>query len=187
MVEFNEGGLLPSGVHKCDEDEFRTLLVDRFPTSTSRAIIAAGFTRLRADACDCDIAGMHWVDGSFVTNKVDPDDVDLVTFVDAELLDSLAGTPAEEFIMGTLAAGPATPPQYRSDSYLVAVAASTHPGHDAFMLARDYWRQWFGQMRTLLGPDGEPLPPNSKGILQMELGDSLKQPQVAVWGGAANV
>lgn len=186
MVEFNASGVLPVGVHGCDEGEFRGLLVDSFPESTTRAIIAAGFTRLRLDACGYGVAGLHWIDGSYVTNKTDPDDIDVVTFVDVGLLDALQGTPAEAFVLRVLAGGPATSPVYRSDSYVVAVAPADHPNHDAFMKARDYWRKWFGQMRTLLGPDGVPLPPRSKGILQMELGDPLRQPQVATWGGAIN-
>lgn len=186
MVEFNESGVLPVGVHDCDDGEFRRLLVDGFPESTSRAIIAAGFTNLRSDACACKLAGVQWVDGSYVTDRADPDDVDVVTFVDLGLLESLEGTPAEEFIMGVLVRGPETPARYRSDSYLVAVAPESHPYRDEFLAACDYWRNWFGQMRTLLGPDGAPLPARSKGILQMELGDPLKRPQVTAWGGGSN-
>lgn len=186
MVGFNECGLLPVGVHDCGEGEFRALLVDGFPNSATRGIIAAGFARLRTDASDFDIAGVHWIDGSYVTDKTNPDDIDVVTFVDVDLLDSLEGSPAEGFIVQALAGGAATPAIYRSDSYVVAIAPAHHPDHDAFLKARDYWRKWFGQMRSLLGPDGNPLPPRSKGILQMELGDPLKQPPVAIWGGASN-
>lgn len=186
MVVFDENGVLPVGLHACNEDEFRALLVDAFPQSTSRAIIAAGFGRLRSDACDHNIAGLHWIDGSYVTDKVDPDDVDLVTFIDFDLLESMASTPAEDFLTSALGAGPKTPPIYRSDAYIVAVAPAGHPHHASFSKAYDYWRNWFGRMRTLLGPDGEPLPARTKGILQMGLGNTADQPQDPALGGAIN-
>lgn len=57
MLEFDEQGLLPDGVHDCDEGEFRAFLVDAFSESSTRGVIAAGFSRLRADATDRGIAG----------------------------------------------------------------------------------------------------------------------------------
>ncbi len=186
MLAFNEDGLLPDGVHDCQETEFRPLLVDSFPDSTSRPIIATGFELLRANAVDCGVSGTQWLDGSYVTNRMDPDDIDLVTFIDVAHLNALQNTPAEAFLVNALAAGPKTPARYRADSYVVAVAPAGHPLHASFEKARDYWRKWFGHMRTILGPDGEPLPARSKGILQMGLGDPQLQPQVATWGGGGN-
>lgn len=186
MLGFDENGLLPVGVHDCDEGEFRTLLVDSFPDSATRGVIAAGFARLRIDACDHALAGMHWIDGSYVTNKQNPNDIDVVTFVDVDLLESLLGSPGEQFVIQVLAGGPATPAVYRSDSYVVAVAPPDHPEHHRFVKARDYWRKWFGHMRTVGGPDGALLPARPKGILQMQLGDPLKQPQIESWGDITN-
>jgi hypothetical protein len=187
MLAFNQQGLLPVGVHECDEVEFREFLVDSFPDSTTRAIIATGFGVLRADAVEGGVSGTQWLNGSYVTNKTDPNDIDLVTFMDSAHLQALEGTPAEQFIVGALAAGPRTPAHYCCDSYLVAVVPAGHPLQASFEGARDYWRKWFGHMRTILGPDGEPLPARSKGILKMGLGDPRLQPLVATWGGAAGV
>lgn len=183
MLEFDDQGLLPTGIHDCDETAFRALLVQGFPDSTTRAIIAAGFQLLRSDAVVRGCAGIQWLDGSYVTNKTDPDDIDLVTFIEYNHLQSLQGTPAEAFISDALAAGPGTPAQYRSDAYVVAVVPAGHPLHVNFKKAHDYWVRWFGHMRTLLGPDGEPLPARPKGLLSMGLGDAALHPQIAVGGG----
>jgi len=187
MLEFDENGVLPEGIHDCDEDEFRRLLVEAFPASATRALIAAGFQRFRDDALSVSLAGTQWVDGSYVTTKLDPNDIDLVTYVPVEHLGALEGSPAEPFIVELLAAGPRAQARYSCDSYLVAVAPPGHPLHASFEAARDYWRKWFGRMRTILGPDGEPLPSRSKGLLKMGLGDPDLQPDVATWGGDTSV
>jgi hypothetical protein len=71
--------LLPAGFTTKTLDEVRVLRVDNFPTSTSRANIFDSFvanfiTPLINTGISCDV----WMDGSFITQKEDPEDVDIL-------------------------------------------------------------------------------------------------------------
>lgn len=61
----------------------KQLCVDGFPESTVRADIMAGFTAIleRVDAVGmvCEV----WLDGSFTTEKLEPDDVDFIVIAAA--------------------------------------------------------------------------------------------------------
>ena len=78
--------VLPDGVHFADESMFRGRFVDDFPDSPERAAICAGFFRLRRDALEQGLIATQWVNGSFVETKLDPGDVDVVSFVDYDFL-----------------------------------------------------------------------------------------------------
>ena len=63
-------------------------LCDRFATSPKRREILDGFLALRREFFKIGLKGFQWVDGSFVEDIEmhegrDPDDIDVVTFVDS--------------------------------------------------------------------------------------------------------
>lgn len=72
-------GLLPAGFHIKTLEEVKILCVENFPSSTTRPAIFNSFVEnfiepIRKMGFMCDI----WVDGSFITEKEDPEDVDVV-------------------------------------------------------------------------------------------------------------
>lgn len=72
-------GLLPAGFHTKTLEEVKILCVENFPNSTTRSIIFESFvgnfiTPLTNTGLKCDV----WVDGSFITEKEDPEDVDIL-------------------------------------------------------------------------------------------------------------
>lgn len=69
-------------------DEVRRLCVDRFPTSASRHTIMVGLEHVVQELNSHAIEGELWVDGSFLTEKIDPEDVDLVLRIQAEFYDN---------------------------------------------------------------------------------------------------
>jgi hypothetical protein len=75
--------LLPIGRHPFTIEELRAKCVDEFPKSNTRAGIMDSLcqvvTRLESNGVMDDL----WVDGSFLTKKIDPDDVDLTLQVEA--------------------------------------------------------------------------------------------------------
>lgn len=80
MQRFESTGLLPPGIHKYDFHEFKTQFVDSFPNSTTREKIFIGFKIFISSICRIVKPSELWVDGSFVTSKVNPNDIDLVLF-----------------------------------------------------------------------------------------------------------
>lgn len=175
---FNELGVLPEGVHSCSEEDFRALLVTPFPPDSSRHDIARGFEELRDRALTSGVAGTQWVDGSFVTTKPDPGDVDAVTFVRLDVLNAL-DVQGRTFVTNVMAAGPAAQQGFRTDSYIVAVADPGHPHHDVFEQWRAYWRKWFGNTRPVTDEHGNEHPGIKKGLVSIGLGALHLQPIVA--------
>jgi hypothetical protein len=176
-VQFDHRGLLPEGVHPCDEKRFSQLLVDPFPADPTRGLIRDGFFELRSRAKSHGVAGVQWVDGSYTTTKRAPRDVDVVTFSRADQLGALSDD-AKDFVREVLASGQVSQ-AYRTHSYVVAAYEPAHPAFPAFDAWRRYWREFFGRTRSLPNPQGGELPGVGKGILSMGLGDRDKQPNVS--------
>ena len=70
--------LLAKGFHPYTKTEVRALCVDPFPDSTIRRDAMAGLEAILERIKDVGVAGTVWLDGSFTTEKHDPDDVDFV-------------------------------------------------------------------------------------------------------------
>jgi hypothetical protein len=170
-------GVLPDGVHACDEGTFRSRFVDRFPESSTRGPICEGFFLLRREALGFGIVATQWVDGSFVEGKPDPGDVDVVTFCDYDFLNSLA-TPAEHFAVECLNGRGATKARYHTHTFLVPSCGADHPYHPVFEAARTYWRHWFGKTRDIPNPPGPDLLGYPKGLVEMKLGDPARAPVI---------
>src|SRR5579862_7097575 len=71
-------------------EEVEDLCVTRFALSTTRGIIMTGLRQVVKRITDSGISCDVWLNGSFLTEKIDPADVDLVALVPAQFYD--AGT-----------------------------------------------------------------------------------------------
>jgi hypothetical protein len=76
---------LAAGFHKFSIAELDELCVTAFPYSGVRSDIMAGFKVIHERALTLRIEGEIWIDGSFLTKKIDPQDIDFVFVVDAAL------------------------------------------------------------------------------------------------------
>ena len=83
-MEFNKDGSLEPGLHEIDKDEFENLFVKQFSTSQTRQIIYNSLVQWKNQLTSHYRIYEIWVDGSFVTNKTNPNDVDVVVFVHAQ-------------------------------------------------------------------------------------------------------
>ena len=79
--------MLAQGFHRMSMNELRELCVTSFPKSTVRTDIMAGFETIYEQLLALGIVGDIWVDGSFLTKKIDPDDIDFVPMIPARFLD----------------------------------------------------------------------------------------------------
>lgn len=80
--------LLPRGIHALTMEELRRIGVYRFPLSTTRRQIFAGFERIACDLVAATIICDLVVDGSFLTEEIEPDDIDFAVCVSAEFYES---------------------------------------------------------------------------------------------------
>jgi hypothetical protein len=79
---FNDNGCLPEGIHDCTMDEAAERF-GAFQSNDRRPQLWARFTEFMREANACDLMEAVLVDGSFVTAKSDPHDIDLVLVVSA--------------------------------------------------------------------------------------------------------
>jgi len=129
--------LFPPGLHTVSEAELAAKLVHPFVGSRTRRALLDGlqafFTGLRAADVDFEV----WLDGSFCTNKFDPNDIDLVVFADPDALNRL--DPARQTLLSGLLDRTNARRQFGCD---VLFASSNDP------IMRSYWRGWYGFDRS---------------------------------------
>ncbi len=163
-------GVLPDGVHPCDEAALRVVLGSGFEGSRTRGQICEGFINYRDRVGEYGISATQWIDGSFVERKTDPADVDVVSFCDYDALNDLVASIHEVFLQ-LIAGGEATKPVFGTHSFCVPSCPVGHPYRETFEESRLYWRRWFGKTREIARPQRPPLPGQPKGFLQMVIGD----------------
>ena len=143
-VKFEANGMLTAGFHDCSVQEFIATFVDEFPTSQRRKLIVDSLWEFAKEVFDIGLPCEFWVDGSFVTTKVNPNDADLVLFLQAPNM-NVVGPLVNDFrtrYAGTL------------DMYF-AYAASVENlqllgpvNYQQIVNQRNYWRGQFGFDRT---------------------------------------
>jgi hypothetical protein len=163
-------GVLPVGIHDCDEQGLRECLVERFPESTTRPRIFESFLRFRRQLTDYGMSGAQWVDGSFVEGNPDPRDIDVVSICDYDLYNQIAGEVGEA-ITQLFDDTYISKANFDTDAFLVLSCAPDHPFYEQFVSDSNYWRNWFGRTRDIENPPGKDLPGHPKGIVRLMLGD----------------
>ena len=128
------------GFHRIEEEELSTRFVDSFSQSDTRRRLLARFRALiehvREWGVPCDV----WIDGSFATEKPEPQDVDALFVFDGEAVNR---APSELHAAISAVFGR----EGHSDTKL-------RYGCDAYMVisqdeqTRSYWRGWFAFTRT---------------------------------------
>jgi hypothetical protein len=87
MIEFDENGFLkPYDIIETDLATIEKIFVEDVPLSSTRKAIFEGYLSYNEELRKIIPAGfMQWIDGSFTTKKVNPNDIDIITFVDFEV------------------------------------------------------------------------------------------------------
>lgn len=80
MQEFLEDGNLFPGIHHYSFSDFEKQFVTNFPTSSTRKRIFNNLKEWLLMLTDILIPRYIWLNGSYLTTKVDPNDIDLVVF-----------------------------------------------------------------------------------------------------------
>lgn len=136
--------LLGGGLHPMSISQIRALCVDRFPDSTTRPKIMAGLVEVihkiqgHLDGCEM------WINGSFLTEKIDPEDVDFVLRIKSELYDY--GTFEKRQLIDWVASNLRN--ELRCDSYIFFEYAVSDPQFSFGDEMRQYWLRQFGTARN---------------------------------------
>lgn len=147
---------LPAGRHRATAEEIKTFFVDAFPASISRPILFERWAVLLQAIERVVEVQAQWIDGSYVTKKPEPGDIDLVSHLDGETLDALP--PVERALLRGLIAGQLSKQLHACDSFHIAIYPPGHPARGPYEAALAYWEEWFGTDRG-----GEP-----KGYVELD-------------------
>ena len=150
--------LLPHGLHPTTWAVLEAMCVKGIPLSTSRPTLLAGLRALVDRLVAEGVTGELWVDGSFLTQKIDPADVDIVLHLSPTTFTS--GTATLQDLLRRIGSRDAAiradvRSQYHCDSYLC---------FDVPPVPRAYWEGQFGRDR-----DGKP-----KGIAVLSIPGGLQ-------------
>lgn len=134
--------LLPAGFHDLDDSSIKSLLVEAFPKSVRRSMLYCNYIQLLEQLkqinhqvyCFSEV----WIDGSFTTEKPEPDDIDILLVLDFNALNSLPETLKP--LVSTLLNREYVKLNYNID---VLLLPENHPEMD-YQERRSYWRGWFG-------------------------------------------
>jgi hypothetical protein len=135
-------GLLPVGIHPCTPETVLELFVLNFPDSQTRRHLFRQWEiynqRLKQKIGD-DIL-VQWVNGSFVTAKINPGDIDCVTFVPYESYQRAEDSLLEFYTTISL---------YDNglDAYLCPVYDLNDNRHPEYRQRCSDWSFLFGQLR----------------------------------------
>jgi hypothetical protein len=127
MINFDERGHL-SKPFELNMSQFQELFVDKWPPETStRHAIFDTFEKYLADFQDIITPDFEmWIDGSFVTQKSNPQDIDFVSFIDytvyfkeVKLIDNQFNKYGTKTFYGKLLDGYVSPiyPEGHKDAY----------------------------------------------------------------------
>jgi hypothetical protein len=145
------GEYLPPGAHPASESEVEASLVVAFLGSSTRERIFDGWIRHRQAIAAFLHPDIQWVDGSFVSTKLDPGDIDVMTLLNGPHVDSL--DQASSAALSGLFLGPGNKPTYWTDSYAIAVYPPGHVARQMYEQIAAHWDKWWGTARdgTLKG------------------------------------
>jgi uncharacterized protein DUF6932 len=131
--------LLPAGFHEMPLPALRHLCVDGFPLSTVRAGLMGGIEAICGSLSTALVPASVWIDGSFMTQKIDPADVDLAVRLSFAALPSPG--PEQQALFARIAGK-----QFAGcDSYIDRIPGGSSRArgwrHDAGLLATAIWFQ----------------------------------------------
>ena len=137
------GNLKPYERITMDLNTFKFFFVDSFENSELRGKIFDEYQRyLIAFSREITSNFIQWIDGSFVTNRIAPNDLDFVTLIDHEVFEAKEGLIESKFRL-------AGAKIYFDglDAYTVKVYPENHSKRNITEFDLVYWDNWFSQTK----------------------------------------
>lgn len=146
MLIFNSSGLLaPDNKITSTLEELETEFVKNIPTPKRKEIFEAHINYSDQFKKVCNLKELHqWINGSFVTKKSSPGDIDLITFLDFETVKQLGDSinnfkyPKSEIVYGV-------------DAYIIEVYPEDHKNWFIYLSDKAYWVDRFTKTRRVKG------------------------------------
>ena len=137
--------LLEPGLHVMSLDDLENLTVNNFPLSTVRSKYMNNLRTLLTQLSNVDVIGEVWVNGSFLTEKIDPEDVDVLLRCPAAEHDNGARTKRSAIDWSVARE---RHEDLSCDAYLLPEYPVGDPLQATSDQIREYWQYWFGTDRS---------------------------------------
>lgn len=153
-----QGNLLPCEKVKLSLEEFKGFFVNQFSASSQRKQIFDSYLNF-VDDFSAQISNQftHWIDGSFVTAKEHPNDIDFVTFIDHKVFEVKEKLIHENFRLEGASRS------YGVDAYTVRQYPKEHAKYMLYRSDWVYWYHWFSQTKKNRAKKKHP-----KGFIEIE-------------------
>lgn len=155
------GNLKPYERVSTSLEDFEDLFVNTFEENSTRWKLFDYYNHYTKDFVDR-ITGnfTQWINGSFVTNKQNPNDIDLVMLIDLHIVEEKESLIRNEFL------GEAVYQKYGIDVYLVILYPENHKLHYWTRSDLLYWNDWFTKGKMDKRKQRHP-----KGYLEIKFGN----------------
>ena len=143
-IEFDSrGNLKPYGKINLTLEKLKQYFVSDFPASTSRERIFDSYQSfIESFRHEITTDFVQWINGSFVTRKSNPEDVDFVTLIDHQIYEQKRKAIEERFRRE----GARSIFQY-VDAYVVKMYPIHHQRRWVSEYDLVYWRNWFSETK----------------------------------------
>ncbi len=134
-------GLLPNGVNSITVAQLEAICVTNFPLSKNRPQIFRGFFKIYKMFVNEGIKGDLLVNGSFITEEIEPKDLDSALCVSAEFYEN--SSPVQRGIMDWIKDEHSIGDKFLCDCYLCVEYPKGHPEYFVGIQNRLYWENLF--------------------------------------------
>ena len=144
MITFDSKGYLkPYEIIEIDLQTFQTIFVEDFIQSETRQNIFLDYFDFIHDFKNLICPNVtYWLNGSFVSKKLNPKDLDIVVFIDFEVYEAKKDLIEDKF--NNLRKEKKYP---HLDIYTVKVYPLNHLLHFFYLSDKAYWNEWFSTTR----------------------------------------
>ena len=142
-LQFDErGNLKPYRRNEIELNQFKEIFVDQFSEESSRNEIFKNLKKYIDDfEEEIGYSFKLWINGSFVSNKTNPGDVDIVILINRENAQEKEQILKERFLNKKSLAN------YKIDAYIVRTVAGDHEEYSKTLSDLLYWEHWFSNTK----------------------------------------
>lgn len=144
MLAFDSRGFLtPAGKSASSLDELKEFFVLRYKQSSKRQVLFNELLKFFRDFFETISVEevTIWANGSFISKKENPNDIDFVFFLDYMLADQFESEISRQFTH------PESKTIYQMDAYLLRVFPEHHPNHFFTESDKAWWFELFSNTR----------------------------------------
>jgi len=137
-----KGNLTPYERTELTLDEFKNIFVDSFEPDSTRFQIFENYLQF-LDDFQKEITSdfIHWINGSFVSNKKNPKDIDFVTLINHEIYRKKRNLIDDKFRLKK------AKELYKVDAYSLEIYKEDHKKHLICKSDLVYWDTWFSKTK----------------------------------------